>query len=87
MVDAYSKEFADLDDPLERAYAVTPNDSADLSNYTRAIHVGGIGDLRVTTVRGDTVTLKNVIPGAPYPIRVRRIFATGTTATDIVALY
>ena len=27
-----------------------------------------------------------VVPGAPFPVRARRIWAAGTTATDIVAL-
>ena len=39
----------------------------------------------MTTVSGDTGRVF-VVPGAPFPVRARRIWAAGTTATDIVAL-
>lgn len=68
------------------AFAVTPNDSADLSIAARSLWVGVAGDVSVDTVYGDTaVVLKNV--QGILPLAVVRVRATSTTATDIVALY
>jgi hypothetical protein len=47
--------------------------------------VGGI--LRVLTAGNDDVTFINVIAGSFFPINVKRVFATDTTATDIVAIW
>ena len=73
--------------PCENLALVTPSDGADLSNTTRAIFVGGAGNLKVTTKGGQTVTLSGVAAGSVLPIRVERIFATDTTATNIAALW
>lgn len=76
--------------PLVRATAVTPDDAADLAAVSRAVHVGGAGDLRVTMAGEEPnpadriVTFANIGPGW-HPIRVVRVWATGTTATGIVA--
>lgn len=75
-----------LDAPGVHAAPVTPNDSADLTYATRALVIGTAGDLKVTTVGGDTVTLTNV-PAGVLPLRVVRVFNTGTTAADIAAIW
>ena len=71
--------------------AVTPSDSEDLSKPTpRAIYVGGTGDITVTLAAmadGEGITLKGISEGAILKIEAKRIWDTGTTATDIVALY
>lgn len=73
--------------PAENAFAVTPNDSTDLTHSSRALFVGGAGDVKVDTKGGDTVTFVGVTAGAILPVRVTRVYATGTTATSIVAVY
>lgn len=73
--------------PAVNAFAVTPNDSTDLATATRGIYAGGAGDLKVTTLGGDTVTFVGLAAGVIHPIRVARVFATGTTATNIVGVY
>ncbi len=78
--------MTNLSDPALSAYAVTPNDSADVSKATRAIYVGVAGDVKVDMAdTGATITFKNA--EGILPIRVERIYSTGTTATDIVGLY
>jgi hypothetical protein len=44
------------------------------------------GDVRVTLVSGQTVTLPALAPSVLYPVRVKRVWAAGTTAAGIVAL-
>ena len=75
--------------PAINAKAITPADS-DLTNFTRAIWVGGAGDLAVR-MEGDLgdqdVTFVAVTAGALLPIVAKQIRSTGTTATNIVALF
>lgn len=74
--------------PSDQMVAVTPSDSADLTFVTRGVYVGVAGDLTVTPAYGASasVLFKAVPAGSLLPIRVSRIWATGTTATQIVAL-
>lgn len=76
-----------MDGPAENAAAVTPADGADLANFSKALFVGGAGTLKVDLVGGTTVTFTGVVAGSYLRLRARRVYATGTTATNIVALY
>lgn len=73
--------------PATRLLAVVPNDGADLAFTVRALWIGGAGNLRVTAAddSGDVV-LTGVPAGTLLPIAVKRVWATNTTATGIVAL-
>lgn len=71
--------------PSPQFFAVTPAD-ADLTYQTRGIYVGVEGDLRVTSITGDVVVFVAVPAGLLLPIRVKRVWLTGTTAGSIVAL-
>jgi len=73
--------------PVESAVAVSPNDSENLPVVARGLYVGGGGNLSVTMPRGNTVSFLGVPGGSFFPVNVARVNATGTTATDIVALY
>lgn len=72
--------------PADDAAAVTPNNSTGIP-VTRGIYVGGAGSLHVLMLSGADVTFASVIEGQIYPLRVKQVFATGTTATGIIALY
>lgn len=73
--------------PAEDAVAVTPSDSTDLTNPARALYVGGSGDVNLDTGNGTTIVFTNIVGGTILPIRVKRVRATSTTATGIIALY
>lgn len=70
---------------------VTPNDTTDLSNVTRWLWIGGAGNVAVVPAGAETnsgpVTITGVAAGTLLPIRVSRVKATNTTATNIVALW
>jgi hypothetical protein len=76
-----------------RAAAVTPSNTVNIpaitggSNNGCVLYVGGYGDIRVLTVGGDDVTFVGVNGGTFIPVQVLRVFATGTTAIDIIALW
>ena len=71
------------------AAAVTPNDTNALTRgKTAVLFVGGAGAItcRFSGEDADTV-LTGVTAGSLLPIEVTHIRATGTTATNMVALY
>ena len=78
---------ADATVSARRASSITTSDSEDFSEPTRGIYVGASGDLKVTFVSGGTVTLVGVPAGMLLPIQVIRVYATGTTASSLVALF
>jgi len=87
MTDQFSNFREGLSAPADNAASVTPHDSNDLSIVTRGIYVGTSGDLKVDLSGGDTVTFANIAAGVIHPLRVQRVYSTGTTATDIVGVY
>ena len=72
--------------PATQVYAITPNDGADLTVAARGIWVGGAGNIKVTTIDGQTETLNGALAGSVIPVCVKRVWATGTTATLMLAL-
>lgn len=86
MTDTFSDYMPSLESPARSLFDVTPDDAVDLPIITRALNVAGSGSIRVTTVDGDIATIF-VAAGVAFPVRVRRVFTTGTTATGIVGMY
>ena len=70
----------------ESAEAVTPNDSTNLSAPS-VVYVGTSGNVKVTTAAGDDVTFTNIQSGGVIPVRVKRVWSTGTTASNMVRVY
>lgn len=85
MIDLFQNHAAGLESPVSHLHMVTPQDGENLPFVARAISVGGEGFVKVTTQTGSVGRLF-LVPGAPFPVRVSRVWANGTTATDIVAL-
>jgi hypothetical protein len=66
--------------------AVTPSDSTDLG-AVRALFVGGAGDISVLA-QGDSSPVVFTVPaGIILPIFASKVYATGTDATNIIAMY
>lgn len=76
----------ELTGPATGAIAIVPSDSVEISRATRGIYVGGAGNLSVVFVDDTAVTFSNVSAGTTLPLRVSRVKATGTTATNIIGL-
>jgi len=76
--------------PYTRAVAVTPSDTVDLTEVSRGLNVhSALASCPVKVMmQGDTVAvILQLQTGFIYPLRVSRVYATGTTATTVVALY
>lgn len=86
----FSQTSPEILAPYTRAVDVTPDDDNDLSEVTRGIHAHGAGshhDLSVILQGDDNPVVIAIAKGDILPLRVRRVRATDTTATTIVALY
>lgn len=73
--------------PADFGAAVTPSDSVNLPDGDCvALYIGTAGALRILCPNGREVTFAATVAGV-LPIKVRRVYSTSTTATNIVALY
>lgn len=70
-----------------RGYAITPSDVADLPTKVAALNVAASGSVTVDLVDGDTGVTYYIGAGIQFPLWVKRVHATGTTATGIVGSY
>ncbi|NRB04233.1 MAG: hypothetical protein HRU30_13330 [Rhodobacteraceae bacterium] len=87
IVDPFKEYSPAPTSPISGGFNVVPNDSVDLPILTRALYVGGAGDVSVAFDDGTILTLPNLAAGVIYPIRAARVMAAGTTATAIKGLY
>lgn len=74
--------------PFVKGAAITTSDTVNLTTRPcRGIYVGGAGNMVVVMADGVAITLTGVTAGTIYALRAQRVNATGTTATNLVALY
>jgi hypothetical protein len=78
-------------DPSYQFGAITPSDTAILKYNglpvkTKAIYIGGAGDLAVKNEMGTTVTFQNLPAASMIPIAVSQVLAA-TSCTLIIGLY
>lgn len=82
---SYDKNLIDLMFPSDAA-VVIPSDVSDLPRAGR-LFVGGAGNVKVVTIAGNDVTFTGVIAGSVLPVRVKKVYAADTTATNMVVMY
>jgi hypothetical protein len=69
------------------ASTVTPSDSNELAYITSALYVGGSGTVSVV-LRDDSAPVSfTVAAGTILPLYVKQVRVSGTSATNIIALY
>ena len=89
MADKFSKSYSSINGPMTKAAVVSPSNTVDLTQTSRAIYVGVTGDIQVTfsgDAAGTSVILKAVPVGMMREVRIARVWLTGTTATNIISL-
>jgi len=91
VTDQFASFASGLESPFTHGIVVVPSDTNDLPAVSRALYIRGYGNLTCVMAGGETVTLPGI--GAPhgfaktFPLRVKRILATGTDPMSIVALW
>lgn len=87
MADKFRDMPTNKQDPTDDGFAITPTDAeVDLAIIPRTLNVAASGTVRVMTLGGTVLTLY-VAAGIQFSQRVKRVYATGTTATGIVGLF
>ena len=87
-LEKYKEQSTQLESPATSAVAVSPNDGVDLAEVSRALYIGVTGNVTVDMYgTGTSVAFVGLPAGTVIPIRVSRVYATGTTAGSIVSLY
>lgn len=83
-----NKDVRTGDAPGRTGFAVTPSDASDLAKYAKALYIGVTGDVTVLPIdNADGATLLfKAHPVGYMPVGVRKVLATGTTATNILGL-
>jgi len=69
--------------PVTDMVPVTPNDETGFAEIGGAIYVENGGTLRFDSYLGDAPRTINVPDFFVFPMPVRRVYATGTTASGI----
>lgn len=74
-------------DPGRKGFAITKSDTTVYEPPTRALWVGGAGDVAVVFADDDdAVTLEAVAAGSMLPVAVKQVMSTNTDATAIVGI-
>lgn len=71
----------------QNAAAVTPNDTTDLDRTCSALYIGQTGDVKVNIENSGEAIIFKSVPVGFLPVRATRVYATGTTAQNILALW
>lgn len=93
----FANQSTSLESPASRAIAVTPDDMAVFADVggrpliSRAVYVGGGGDIVVTTKGGDEAVFRNLPDATLLPIRISQLKTVSlggaaTTAQHILIL-
>jgi hypothetical protein len=65
------------------AFTITPHDTTVLTRLCHGFSVGVAGNVVVLTALGNVATIP-VVAGVIYPLLIKRVNSTSTTATGIV---
>lgn len=87
MSNKFKTRYTNLESPIVNMFTITPSDSSNLPFVTRALYVGGDGDVKLTTLGDETVTMTGMKAGVIYPIRVKKVFDSDTSATGLIGMY
>jgi len=88
--DKQRRRKATKDEPAIGQFAITPSDASELDYITSGIFVGVGGTLvlDLADASGDTqLTYANVPSGAFLPLAVRKVWLSGTSASQIIGLW
>lgn len=73
--------------PAQDHGAVVPSDVTVFSPPFRSLFIGGPGTVTIISQKGNSATYTVTATGVTLSVAGKKVMATGTTATLIVALY
>jgi hypothetical protein len=76
---------SDMAAPARGAFSIVPSNDL-LQIQTRAIYVGGDGNLTVVTDFGNQVTFVGLVAGTILPVACKKVLSS-STATNLVGLF
>jgi len=78
----------------DHSAALTPSDTGGLNLGSvaappacRRLYIGGSGNVKIDTLGGETGVIFVAVPVGMLDVHATRVYAAGTTATQIVALW
>jgi hypothetical protein len=86
MADEFASYQGGLTAPARAGAPITPSDTAELPETTRALYIGGTGSVRLRLASGDVVDFPALMGGVVYPFRVTQVMLSGTSATGLIGL-
>jgi hypothetical protein len=87
-VGAQAKPQLTSTEPISSAATITPNNGVTFTTICRAVYIGGAGNLTIDVADGGTnIAFNGLTAGTILPVRTKRVYATGTSATALVCLY
>lgn len=88
MPDNFSDHRTGLTSPANNIEVVNASTANHTFSFTtRAIYVGGAGNLEVVLESGDQGVFASVPAGTILPIRCTTVVSTGTAATNMLGLW
>ncbi len=85
--DTFAGLSSGLSTTCDDGEVITKSNTVDFTKVSKAIYVGGAGDVTVVTKAGNVLLFTAVPAGTTIWIRASRVNSTGTSATLMVALY
>lgn len=78
------KDWAAQSAPARQAVSVTPSNSTEA--HYRALYIGTTGNLAVIPAAGGSAVTFTNVPVGWFPVSVRKVMSTGTTASGIIGV-
>lgn len=85
VIEEHGAALPGINAPANGAFSITPSDANELTYATRAIAFSAAGILHVTGMDGVEATIPSGVlaAGIMHPLRVKKVWADTTTATNI----
>jgi hypothetical protein len=78
--------YAQSKQPLSGAFAITTKDTTNLDTPAKELYICVSGDVKVTMANNDSAIVFKAVPVGILPVYVKKVYKTGTTATNIIGL-
>lgn len=75
---------------VRHSFTITPHDVDNLPYFPKQVYVTGAGDIKLALQKDEDVDAITIAVTAGQILsgwKIRKVFATGTTATGLIGLY